>query len=132
MNVMIVDDSPAMRAYVRRTLEMSGLDLGRVYQAGDGIEALAALERADTSVDLIFMDINMPNMNGEELLVEIRNREQWNATPILVISTDSTQKRMFRMRQLGAAGYVSKPCAPEMIRLKVEEVLGRENADTFV
>lgn len=127
LRVLIVDDSPAMRAYVKRTLQMAGLPVSSVYEAGNGQEALEVVAREnkpENKLSLIFTDINMPVMNGEELVTKLQAEESSKAIPILVISTDSTQKRVFRLRELGARGYIAKPCAPEMIRLKVEQVVG--------
>ena len=66
LNIMIVDDSPVMRAFIRKVLGLTGLDLGEVLEAGDGQEALALLR--GRWIDLVLTDINMPNMNGEEFV----------------------------------------------------------------
>lgn len=127
---MIVDDSPAMRAYVRRTLQMAGISLTTVLEAGDGAEAAAVVERQYSEgswLDLIFTDLNMPNVNGEAFLEGLRKSTVFQNIPVLIISTDSTQARVLRLRELGAQGYISKPCPPELIRLKVEQVLGKNN-----
>ena len=65
-------------------------------------------------------------MNGEEFLRKLREDERDAKVPVLIISTDATQKRVLRLRELGAQGYISKPCQPEMIRLKVHHILGEE------
>lgn len=119
MTVMIVDDSPATRRMIRRVLEMTGLPVDEFIEAGDGHQALAHWEQAP--VDLVFTDINMPGMNGEEFLEELRRRNL--VVPVLVISTDATQDRQERMRALGAHGYISKPFSPEALRDQVERIL---------
>ncbi len=131
LRVLIVDDAPAMRLYIRRTLQMSGLALSAVFEAGDGKEGIAVLEREHlqgAGIDLVFTDINMPVMNGEEFVTQLQLEERLREVPVLVISTDATKTRVLRLRELGARGYISKPCAPEMIRLKVEQILGRDYA----
>ena len=131
LRVLIVDDAPAMRLYIRRTLQMSGLALSAVFEAGDGKEGIAVLEREHlqgAGIDLVFTDINMPVMNGEEFVTQLQQEERLREVPVLVISTDATKTRVLRLRELGARGYISTPCAPEMIRLKVEQILGRDYA----
>lgn len=120
--VLIVDDSPAMRTFVRRVAELSGIEVERYFQAGNGDEALALLRQE--SVDVILTDINMPRMNGEELLCKLEADEQLRKVPVLVISTDGTETRVHRMMQLGARGYVKKPFLPEILREELERVLG--------
>jgi len=120
-DVLIVDDSPAMRGFIGRVLEMSGLDVGGRLEAGNGAEALAVLSKS--WVDVILTDINMPVMNGEEFLTEVARSGKWNDVPIVVISTDSTGSRVERMLSLGAKGYVKKPFSPESLREELERVL---------
>src|SRR5215470_1122384 len=127
LRILIVDDSPAMRAYVRRTLQMAGLPITSIYEAGNGEEGLATVGREHSKehpLDVIFTDLNMPVMNGEDMVLKLKETDY--DIPILVISTDATQSRVFRLRELGARGYISKPCPPEMIRWKVEQILGKQ------
>ena len=124
--VLIVDDSPAMRAFVRRVIELSGFDLAACFEAGNGQEALARL-RADW-VDAILTDINMPIMDGEDLLRELAGDEMLCAIPALVISTDATEKRIGRLLALGAKGYITKPFRPEDLRQGLEQILGDPHA----
>ena len=121
-DVMVVDDSPAMRRFIRRVIEVSGFRVGRYLEAGDGEEALAQLE--SEWVDVVLTDINMPKMDGETLVKEMRQLELLMAIPVIVISTDATESRMDRLRSLGAKGYVTKPFAPERLREEIESVLG--------
>jgi two-component system chemotaxis response regulator CheY len=128
LRVLIVDDSPAMRAYVRRTLQLSGLPVEAVFEAGNGEEALLIVgkeNRDESKLDIIFTDLNMPVMNGEDFVKQLQTQETDKEIPVLVISTDATQRRVLKLRELGARGYISKPCAPELIRMKVEQVLGK-------
>jgi two-component system chemotaxis response regulator CheY len=120
-DVLIVDDSPAMRSFIGRVLEISGIEVGARLEAGHGAEALEVL--ANNWVDVILTDINMPVMNGEEFLAEVSRRGAWGGIPILVISTDSTGARVERMLSLGAKGYVKKPFSPESLREELERVL---------
>jgi two-component system, chemotaxis family, chemotaxis protein CheY len=111
-----------MRAFVRRVMEISGFELSVAFEAGDGNEALALLQRE--WVDLILTDINMPGMNGEEFLRHLEGDELLRALPTVVISTDATSSRIQRMLSLGARGYVTKPFTPETLRTELERTLG--------
>jgi two-component system chemotaxis response regulator CheY len=123
--VLIVDDSPAMRSFVRRVMELSGFDLSDCFEAGDGGEALKVL--SSEWVDAILTDINMPGMDGEELLRRLSADEMLRAIPAIVISTDATTNRMDRLATLGARGYITKPFVPEDLRAVLERTLGDPN-----
>ena len=112
-DMLIVDDSPAMRSFIRRPVAIGGLEVGRVLEAGNGQEALDVLRRE--SVDLILTDFNMPVMDGEELVRILRQDRQLNAVPVIVISTDSTEQRISRLQSLGVRGYLCKPFTPERL-----------------
>ncbi len=126
-SVLIVDDSPVMRSFIRRVLKLSGFEVGECMEAGNGEEALAQLSAH--RVDVILTDINMPRMNGEELLRRLcARRNVLKTIPAVVISTDATNERIVRMIELGAQGYMSKPFTPETLREELERVLGERNA----
>ena len=118
---MIVDDSPAMRAFVRRIMQISGFDLADCLEASNGAEALTLLQ--NEWVDAILSDVNMPGMDGEELLRRLEGDETLRQIPVIVVSTDGTEARVQRMLQLGARGYVTKPFRPETLRSELERTL---------
>jgi two-component system, chemotaxis family, chemotaxis protein CheY len=120
--VLIVDDSPAMRSFVKRVMDISGFELSSCYEAGDGQEALERLRQE--WVDLVLTDINMPGMDGEEFLRHLDADEVLRALPVVVISTDATSERIKRMMGLGARGYITKPFTPEALRCELERTLG--------
>ena len=120
--VLIVDDSPAMRTFIHRVIEMSGFELSECFQAGNGREALDVLRHE--WVDAILTDINMPEMDGQELLRRLSQDEMLRSIPAIVISTDSTSHRVASMTSLGARGYVTKPFLPETLREELERTLG--------
>jgi two-component system chemotaxis response regulator CheY len=122
LHVLIVDDSPAMRSFIRRVLEMSGLEVGLCLEASNGEEALRVLE--GNWVDAVLTDINMPQMDGEELLRRMSEHAVFGSIPVLVVSTDRTEGRIQKMLTLGAKGYVTKPFAPETLREELENSLG--------
>lgn len=109
--LLIVDDSPVMRSFVRRSIEIAGLPVSRWLEAAHGREALDRL--AEERVDLVLTDLNMPVLDGESLLRLMRDDERLRSVPVVVVSTDGTEQRMARLLELGARGYVRKPFPPE-------------------
>ncbi|MCH7866255.1 MAG: response regulator [Myxococcales bacterium] len=121
MKILIVDDSSTMRKIVMRTLRQAGYDGAEVLEAGDGIEGLAALDQGP--VDLIFSDVNMPNMSGLDFLKALRDREEFEDTPVVMVTTEGGQSAMSEAVELGANGYVVKPFTADKLREVLEEVL---------
>ena len=121
-NILIVDDSPVMRRVIRRVVDLSGFEVGNYLEAGDGLEALLLLHAQ--WIDLIVTDINMPNMNGEELLLAIRQDPLLSGIPVLVVSTDQTASRIGDMLAHGANGYVAKPFVPSVLFDQMQLLLG--------
>jgi two-component system chemotaxis response regulator CheY len=111
-----------MRSFVRSALE-TGDELGKVdvVEASGGFEALRLLPRGP--YDLVITDINMPDINGLELIQFIRTNEHHRTTPILLISTQSSERDRQRALSLGADGYVPKPFTPEDLRSRVKAQL---------
>jgi two-component system chemotaxis response regulator CheY len=120
--ILIADDSAIVRTMVRKALSMAGLDLGEVHEAANGKEALAILAR--TWIDVVFADINMPEMNGAELVRRMKADPALAATPVVVVSSEQTQTRIEEMKRWGARAYVKKPFRPEQFRDVIEDVLG--------
>jgi two-component system, chemotaxis family, chemotaxis protein CheY len=120
--LLIVDDSPAMRSYIRRVIDLCGFDVSFCFEAGDGEEALAVLRRE--WVDAILTDINMPGVDGEELLRRIAAEDLLRGVPAIIVSTDATRPRIERLLALGARGYLTKPFRPEDLRAELERSLG--------
>jgi two-component system chemotaxis response regulator CheY len=113
-DLLIVDDSTAIRKILQRVLHTAEIPLRNVYEAGDGIEALAVLRANEVS--LVLSDINMPNMDGLQLLTQIRANEAWKKVPVIMITTEGSQVKVLEAAQLGANGYVRKPFTPEQIK----------------
>ena len=112
-DILVVDDSAVMRAMLIRVLRLSGLPIGTVHEAGDGVQALALL--AAHSVDLALLDINMPVMNGDELLDRIRADAGMARLPVIIVSTERSDARIESFARRGAA-FITKPFTPEQIR----------------
>jgi two-component system chemotaxis response regulator CheY len=127
-NVLVVDDSAVMRQMVVRTLKMSGLPLGTVLEAGNGEEGLFVLQ--DQWVDLLLLDINMPVMNGEEMLRRIRANPETEQLPVIVVSTEGSETRLAFLHELGAS-IVHKPFAPETLRDNILRVTGVTDVEYY-
>lgn len=121
--VLIVDDSPAMRSFIRRVIQLCGAGDYEFLEAGNGRQGLELIDREHP--DIVLTDINMPEMNGEDLLRELSARDAAATPPVIVVSTDSTHTRVHNMTELGAAAYLQKPFTPEDMRCVLEEALGR-------
>jgi len=117
VDVLIVDDSAAIRKILQRVLRQTDILIGEVFEAGDGVEALKTLN--DHHVSLILSDINMPNMDGLQLLAQLKQNEKWKSVPIIMVTTEGGQGKVIEAVQLGAAGYVRKPFTAEQIKEKL-------------
>jgi len=124
-NVLIVDDSSSMRAIIKKIIKASGFGVGEFLAAADGKEALKVL--ADKWVDIVLTDINMPNMNGMELIAEMKKDELMRSIPVVMITTEGSEKRMQEAMELGANGYVKKPFLPEDIKRTLSSIMGEED-----
>jgi two-component system chemotaxis response regulator CheY len=121
LDVLIVDDSAAIRKILQRVLIQAEVPLGRVYEAGDGVEALACLK--DVTVGLILSDINMPNMDGLQLLGALKSQETTKAVPVIMVTTEGGSTKVMEAVNLGAAGYVRKPFTAEQIKEKLAGIV---------
>lgn len=127
-NVLIIDDSPAMRKFIRRVLMLTGIELGECLDAGDGQEALDLLKQK--WVDIVLTDINMPTMNGEQFMKKVADDPLLSSIPVLVVSTDRSEARVRQMLALGARDYVTKPFLPETLGNVLEKLLGGQSHGT--
>ena len=120
-SLMIVDDSATMRKIIMRTVRMSGLEFERTEEAGSGVEALAKLQAG--AIDVVLCDINMPEMNGTELVEKARQLPTCAGTKIIMVSTESAQEVIDGLLAHGADGYITKPFNPEKFQEKLLPLL---------
>jgi two-component system, chemotaxis family, chemotaxis protein CheY len=120
IDVLIVDDSAAIRKILQRVLRQAEVPLGEVYEAGDGLEAIKALD--SKRVDLVMADINMPNMDGLQLLDHIKTTEKWKHLPVVMVTTEGGESKVMSAAKLGAAGYVRKPFSAEQLRQTLDAI----------
>ncbi|MBW2631887.1 MAG: response regulator [Deltaproteobacteria bacterium] len=121
-NVLIVDDSRSMRGFIKKIISISGFKVDQCFEAGNGNEALKAL--TGNWVDVILSDINMPEMDGFELLKELKKYDLLKDIPVVVITTESSEDRMKYAFSLGAKGFIKKPFLPEEVKKILYEVIG--------
>jgi len=126
-NVLIVDDSRVTRAMVAKIVRMSGLDLGEIYEAGNGREGLEQLEA--NWIDVVFADINMPEMTGIEMVDRMSQSGVLATTPVVIISTERSVTRIQELKAKGASAYLKKPFTPENVKAVIEDVLGAKPSE---
>ena len=120
MRILIVDDSSMMRAMIKRVVKLTEVPVQEILEAGDGAEALALLEQHD--VQLLLTDINMPVMNGAELLRALSEDERWSGLTRVIISTDGSTARREEAAALDVRCYLEKPFSPEVLRDVLNDV----------
>ena len=121
VNILVVDDSAVMRSMIKKTIKSSGVEIGEIYEAANGKEGLEVLE--DNWLDILFIDVNMPVMDGMEMLDRVRSKSDTCDIPILIVSTESNSERI-EIIQKKNAGFVHKPFTPEVLRERILEALG--------
>jgi two-component system chemotaxis response regulator CheY len=121
-NVMIVDDSGAMRSVIRKIITISGFKMSLCMEAENGREALERLQ--GNWVDVIISDINMPEMGGLALLQALSQDALYRNIPVIIVSTEGSRERMKEAMDRGAKGFIKKPFLPENIRSVLHEVIG--------
>jgi two-component system chemotaxis response regulator CheY len=117
LDVLIVDDSAAIRKILQRVLRQTDLPLGEIHEAGDGTEAVEILKKR--GFGLVLSDINMPQMDGLQLLAKVKEMEHMKNVPVIMITTEGGQGKVMEAVQLGAAGYVRKPFTADQIKEKL-------------
>ncbi|MBU3078642.1 response regulator [Sphingomonas quercus] len=115
--ILTVDDSPSMRALLNSALSAQGF---AVESAEDGLDGLARMQALKP--DLLITDINMPNMDGFQLIEAVRGIEEFRGTPILVLSTEFSDEKKGRARAAGATGWITKPFDPEKLGAAIRRV----------
>ncbi|MBM4053509.1 MAG: response regulator [Planctomycetes bacterium] len=116
--IMTVDDSASIRQMVNFTLKDAGYD---VIEAMDGKDALGKLNGA--SIHMLISDVNMPNMDGIELVRQLRAMPDYRFIPIIMLTTESQDTKKQEGKQAGATGWIVKPFKPEQLMAVVKKVL---------
>ena len=121
IRALIVDDSSVMRKIVERSLRQAGLSLSQVLEAGNGAEALAAVQ--NNQVDLILCDINMPVMDGLEFVKQLSAVNNAKGVTVVMITTEGSEGHVVQALSAGARGYIRKPFPPDQVKEHVLPIL---------
>ena len=121
--LMIVDDSSTMRKIIMRVLRQADIACDSIVEAGNGVEALEALT-SNPDVELILSDVNMPEMNGIDLVRRVRESRAKEQLPIIMVTTEGGDTMRDEALQGGANGYVCKPFTPEIFSEALEPYVG--------
>jgi two-component system chemotaxis response regulator CheY len=121
-NILIVDDSFPMRAVIKKVIKASGFAIGELFEAGNGKEALQVLD--EHWLDLVLTDYNMPDMNGLELVKAMNRNGTLADIPVVIVTTDGSERRAEEFLGQGAAAYIKKPFTPEQIKAQLNRILG--------
>jgi two-component system chemotaxis response regulator CheY len=124
MNILLVDDSKTMRNIQKKVL--TALGSVTFTEAGDGLEALAAIANKTAPFDLVLVDWNMPNMNGLQLVTKIRETDK--KTLLIMATTEAEKQRVLDALRAGVNNYVLKPFTPESLMEKVQSTLAKAKA----
>ena len=117
--ILVIDDSSTMRRIVRMSLARSGYS--DVEEAGDGAEGLSMCQAKQ--YDIILTDWNMPNMDGLQLIIQLRTLPNYASIPIVMVTTEGAKDDVIEALTRGATSYIVKPFTPETLKEKIEEVL---------
>ncbi len=120
--ILSADDSMLMRTIIRRVVESLGYEC---VEAADGKAALKALESHYADVQLIMLDVNMPEMNGFDVLDAVKKDDRFKDIPVMMVTTESEREQIVRGIKAGAVNYVCKPFSHEDLSTKIVESLGQ-------
>lgn len=121
-NILVVDDSKTIRSIIVKILKLTKIEIGQIHEAENGKVGLDCLK--DNWIDLILSDLNMPVMNGIEMVDEMTKDGLLKDIPVIVISTDGSVKRIEELKEKGIREYIRKPFTPESLSEVIDRVLG--------
>jgi two-component system chemotaxis response regulator CheY len=117
--VLVVDDSPTIRQQVGQTLAQSGFE---VIEAADGIEGAEKIA-SDADIGMVILDVNMPRMNGLEMLEKVREGGRHRDLPVIMLTTEGQQSLIERAKLAGAKGWIVKPFKAELLVSAVRKLI---------
>lgn len=121
-NFLLVDDSSIVRKSFTKVLNMTDIEVAELHEAENGQVGLEKLR--EEWIDLVFLDINMPIMNGIEMLEAVRADDALKQVPVVIVSTEGSEERIEYLKELGIQSYIRKPYTPEVLAETVTEILG--------
>ena len=122
LNILIVDDSSLTRKAIRRIIDMIDLDAELTLEAEDGQKALEVI--AENHIDLVLADLNMPIMDGMEMIFHLRGDEKTKSIPVVIVSTESSTTRVEKLLADGVNNYLHKPFTPEKLKDIITQTIG--------
>lgn len=125
MKLLVVDDSSTMRRIIKNTLQRLGYE--DIYEAENGIEAWSILDK-NSDMGVLITDWNMPEMNGLELVKKTRSDSRFTDIPIIMITTEGGKVEVITAIKAGVNNYIVKPFTPQVLKEKLEVVLGVNEA----
>ncbi len=120
-NILVVDDSSVVRSVIGKTIGLAGIETENIFYAENGEVALDIIK--NNWLDIIFADINMPVMNGIEMINKMAEDGLMNEVPVVVISTEGSQTRIDQLKEKGIQGYIRKPFSPEKIKEVFDKII---------
>ena len=124
MKVLIVDDSSVTRKIIKAVVDELQME---TEEAEDGIEALEKISQKYKELDLILLDWNMPEMNGYDVLVELKSSDKYKDIPVMMVTTEAQRSHIVAAIRMGAANYLTKPFTVEELEIKITECLGEKS-----
>ena len=119
--VLSVDDSGVMRRIIGRMVDVLGYGF---LEASNGVEALDVITKNHADIALVILDVNMPEMDGFEVLAKIKADPVFKAIPVMMLTTESERGKIIQAIQAGAVNYICKPFQQEDLTVKIAESLG--------
>ncbi len=123
-NILIIDDSLVVRKVLKKTFGMTKLKIDKFYEASNGKEGLDLLK--SNWIDLVFLDINMPVMNGMQFMHLIHSDPVLNNTPVVVLSTEGSKERIQELESIGIKSFLRKPVSAEVLANTFTKILGQQ------
>ena len=127
MKILLVDDSAIIRRVLKNSLAEILSEVEFV-EANDGVEALQAL-KDNSDIEIMFLDVNMPNMKGDVCLAEMRQNSDYNKVKVIMATTEAEKNMVIKMMKLGANGYLVKPFNPDAIKNSLRPIVARMGID---
>ncbi len=129
LNILLVDDSGIMRKMIARVINMSGAPVGEIIEADNGRAGLDAL--GNNWIDLVFTDLNMPVMDGAEMIERMRDDDVMREIPIIVVSTEGSDTKINKLLSIkGVRGFIRKPFDPGEARDVIFKAIGIDTEAT--
>lgn len=124
MKIMLVDDSSTIRRVLKNVMGRMFVEEVEFFEAENGQEAFDLLKK-NKDISLIFLDYNMPIMNGEQFLVKVRAEKEFNPVRIIMCTTEAEKSLVVSLMKKGVNGYIAKPFTPEVVRRSIVPIVSR-------